>query len=121
MIKGKEKCVRKNRNATKQRDGQQRGNELKVKGQGSPGRNRHVFYSALRVPYKLLLLSRGVLQEAAERRIDDIDDTNDDHEPREANDLYNSTPSRRACGKNKSNSKCLSNQSPVKHYARESG
>lgn len=64
-----------------------------MKGQGSPGRNR------LRVPYKLLLLSRGVLQEAAERRIDDIDDTNDDHEPWEANDLYNSTPGGWACGK----------------------
>lgn len=51
------------------------------------------------MPYKLLLLCWRVLQEAAERGIDDVDDTNDDHEPREANDLYNNTPGRWACGK----------------------
>lgn len=51
------------------------------------------------VPYTLLLLSWRVLQEAAERSINDVDGTNDDHEPRKANDLYDNTPSRWAYGK----------------------
>lgn len=48
---------------------------------------------------KLLLLSWWVLQEAAERGIDDVDSSNDDHEPREADDRYNNTPGRWANSK----------------------
>jgi hypothetical protein len=98
-VEDKGKCVRKNSKATKQRNERQRGNELKVKGQETHMEEQTCILVTTQVPYKLLLLSWWVLQEAAERGIDDVDSSNDDHEPREADDRYNNTPGRWACGK----------------------
>ena len=47
----------------------------------------------IRAPYKIFLLSWGASQVVAERSIDDVDDSNDDHKPGEANGMHNGTPS----------------------------
>ena len=56
-----------------------------------------IFSAVVRVPYKLSFLGRGAPQVVAERRVDDVGDSNDDHEPGEANGPHSGTPGGRTC------------------------
>lgn len=52
-----------------------------------------ILLTMIRAPYKIFHLSWGASQVVAERSIDDVDDSNDDHKPGEANGMHNGTPS----------------------------
>lgn len=56
-----------------------------------------LFLAVVRASYKLLLSGWGPPQVAAERSIDDVDDSDDDHEPGETDSMHNGTPSGWAC------------------------